>query len=45
VDPDDLGDIAKSIILRPAPHRLYRATVSEHFVLDPNDRRLPVSVA
>jgi nitroimidazol reductase NimA-like FMN-containing flavoprotein (pyridoxamine 5'-phosphate oxidase superfamily) len=27
----------------PARHRLYRATVSEHFVLDPHDQRLPVS--
>jgi hypothetical protein len=25
--------------------RLYRATVSEHFVLDPRDRRVPVSPA
>jgi nitroimidazol reductase NimA-like FMN-containing flavoprotein (pyridoxamine 5'-phosphate oxidase superfamily) len=30
-------------VLRPARHRLYRATVSEHFVLDPNDRRVPVT--
>jgi hypothetical protein len=29
----------------PARHRLYRATASEHFVLDPHDRRLPVSIA
>jgi nitroimidazol reductase NimA-like FMN-containing flavoprotein (pyridoxamine 5'-phosphate oxidase superfamily) len=28
----------------PARHRLYRATASEHFVLDPHDQRLPVSV-
>jgi nitroimidazol reductase NimA-like FMN-containing flavoprotein (pyridoxamine 5'-phosphate oxidase superfamily) len=27
----------------PARHRLYRATVSEHFVLDPHDHRIPVS--
>jgi nitroimidazol reductase NimA-like FMN-containing flavoprotein (pyridoxamine 5'-phosphate oxidase superfamily) len=32
-------------VLSPARHCLYRATVSEHFVLDPHDRRLPVSVA
>ena len=32
-------------VLPPARHRLYRATVSEHFVLDPHDQRLPVSVA
>ena len=31
-------------VLPPARHRLYRATVSEHFVLDPHDQRLPVSV-
>jgi nitroimidazol reductase NimA-like FMN-containing flavoprotein (pyridoxamine 5'-phosphate oxidase superfamily) len=28
----------------PARHRLYRATASEQFVLDPHDRRLPVSL-
>jgi nitroimidazol reductase NimA-like FMN-containing flavoprotein (pyridoxamine 5'-phosphate oxidase superfamily) len=27
----------------PARHRLYRATASDHFVLDPHDQRLPVS--
>jgi uncharacterized protein YhbP (UPF0306 family) len=27
----------------PARHRLYRAIASEHFVLDPQDRRTPVS--
>jgi nitroimidazol reductase NimA-like FMN-containing flavoprotein (pyridoxamine 5'-phosphate oxidase superfamily) len=31
-------------VLPPARHRLYRATISEHFVLDPHDQRLPVSV-
>ena len=30
-------------VLAPARHRLYRAIASEHFVLDPHDRRLPVS--
>jgi len=29
----------------PARHRLYRATVSERFLLDPHDKRLPVSLA
>jgi nitroimidazol reductase NimA-like FMN-containing flavoprotein (pyridoxamine 5'-phosphate oxidase superfamily) len=29
-------------VLSPARHRLYRATASEHFVLDPHDQRLPV---
>jgi hypothetical protein len=28
----------------PARHRLYRATASEHFVLDPHDQRLRVSL-
>jgi nitroimidazol reductase NimA-like FMN-containing flavoprotein (pyridoxamine 5'-phosphate oxidase superfamily) len=28
----------------PARHRLYRATAFEHFVLDPEDQRLPVSL-
>jgi nitroimidazol reductase NimA-like FMN-containing flavoprotein (pyridoxamine 5'-phosphate oxidase superfamily) len=31
-------------VLPPARHRLYRATVSEHFVLDPHDQRLPVDL-
>lgn len=31
-------------VLPPARHRLYRATASEHFVLDQHDQRLPVSV-
>jgi nitroimidazol reductase NimA-like FMN-containing flavoprotein (pyridoxamine 5'-phosphate oxidase superfamily) len=30
-------------VLPPARHRLYRATASERFVLDPHDRRLPVT--
>ena len=29
----------------PAPHRLYRATASEHAVLGPRDVRLPVALA
>lgn len=28
----------------PARHRLYRATASEHFVLDPQSQRIPVSM-
>lgn len=32
-------------VLPPARHRLYRAAASEHFVLDPHDRRIPVSPA
>jgi nitroimidazol reductase NimA-like FMN-containing flavoprotein (pyridoxamine 5'-phosphate oxidase superfamily) len=31
-------------VLPPARHRLYRATVSERFVLDPHDRRIPVNL-
>ena len=31
-------------IVPPARHRLYRATVSEHFVLDPHDQRIAVEV-
>lgn len=29
----------------PARHRLYRATATELFVLDPHDRRIPVTLA
>jgi hypothetical protein len=31
-------------VLPPARHRLYRATASELFVLDPHDRRVPVDL-
>jgi nitroimidazol reductase NimA-like FMN-containing flavoprotein (pyridoxamine 5'-phosphate oxidase superfamily) len=31
-------------VVSPARHRLYRATVSEHFVLDPHDQRIAVDV-
>jgi len=31
-------------VVPPARHRLYRATVSEHFVLSPQDERLPVTL-
>lgn len=31
-------------VVPPARHRLYRATVSEHFVLSPQDERLPVNL-
>ena len=31
-------------VLPPARHRLCRATISELFVLDPHDQRLPVSL-
>jgi nitroimidazol reductase NimA-like FMN-containing flavoprotein (pyridoxamine 5'-phosphate oxidase superfamily) len=32
-------------VLPPARHRLYRATASEVFVLDPHDQRIPVSLS
>ena len=32
-------------VTSPAPHRLYRATASAHFVLDANDRRVLVNAA
>lgn len=31
-------------VVSPARHRLYRAKVSEHFVLDPHDQRIAVEV-
>jgi nitroimidazol reductase NimA-like FMN-containing flavoprotein (pyridoxamine 5'-phosphate oxidase superfamily) len=31
-------------VLPPARHRLYQAAVTEHFVLDPHDQRLPVTL-
>jgi nitroimidazol reductase NimA-like FMN-containing flavoprotein (pyridoxamine 5'-phosphate oxidase superfamily) len=31
-------------VLPPARHRLYRATVHEHFLLDDHDERLPVTL-
>ena len=31
-------------VLPPARHRLFRATAHEHFVLDPHDQRLPVTL-
>ena len=31
-------------VIPPARHRLYRATVSEHFLLDPHDQRRPVTL-
>ena len=34
-----------SDVTAPARHRLYRAAVTEHWVLDPRDERLPVTFA
>jgi hypothetical protein len=31
-------------VASPARHRMYRATVSEHFVLDERDRRVAVAL-
>jgi len=43
-DAQGLHAWTREDVLSPARHRLYRATASEHFVLDPHDQRLPVSV-
>ena len=32
-------------VVPPARHRQFRATVSEHFVLDPHDQRLPAKMS
>ena len=39
-----LPEWTRDDVLRPARHRLYRATASEHFVLDPHDQRIPVDL-
>jgi nitroimidazol reductase NimA-like FMN-containing flavoprotein (pyridoxamine 5'-phosphate oxidase superfamily) len=36
------GEWREADVVAPAPHRLYRARASEHFVLDPHDQRIPV---
>jgi nitroimidazol reductase NimA-like FMN-containing flavoprotein (pyridoxamine 5'-phosphate oxidase superfamily) len=43
-EEQELGVWTREDVLPPARHRLYRATASEHFVLDPRDQRLPVSL-
>jgi hypothetical protein len=35
---------ARADVEAPAPLRMYRATATEHFVLDSNDNRIPVSL-
>jgi nitroimidazol reductase NimA-like FMN-containing flavoprotein (pyridoxamine 5'-phosphate oxidase superfamily) len=35
---------SREAVLPPARHRLYRATASEQFVLDPHDQRISVSL-
>jgi nitroimidazol reductase NimA-like FMN-containing flavoprotein (pyridoxamine 5'-phosphate oxidase superfamily) len=54
--PEDIGVFARvsqaqgltvwtrDNVTEPARHRLYRATATEHFVLDPHDERLPIDV-
>jgi nitroimidazol reductase NimA-like FMN-containing flavoprotein (pyridoxamine 5'-phosphate oxidase superfamily) len=39
------GPWGRDRVLPPAKHRLYRATASEHFILDPHDERIPVDLA
>jgi nitroimidazol reductase NimA-like FMN-containing flavoprotein (pyridoxamine 5'-phosphate oxidase superfamily) len=41
----DLRPWTREDVLPPAGHRLYRAIALEQFVLDPHDRRLPVTMA
>jgi Pyridoxamine 5'-phosphate oxidase len=36
------GQVTGDEVVGPARHRLYRAAASAHFVLGPNDQRLPV---
>jgi hypothetical protein len=40
LDPWTLADVTA-----PAKHRLYRAAVTEHWVLDPHDERVPIQPA
>jgi nitroimidazol reductase NimA-like FMN-containing flavoprotein (pyridoxamine 5'-phosphate oxidase superfamily) len=40
-----LPEWTRDDVIAPARHRLYRATASEHFVLDPRDQRIPVTLA
>ena len=40
LDPWTLDDVTA-----PAKHRLYRATVTEHWVLGPRDERVPIQPA
>jgi nitroimidazol reductase NimA-like FMN-containing flavoprotein (pyridoxamine 5'-phosphate oxidase superfamily) len=39
----DFGQWTQADVQPPARRRLYRATASEHYVLTPQDRRVPVS--
>jgi nitroimidazol reductase NimA-like FMN-containing flavoprotein (pyridoxamine 5'-phosphate oxidase superfamily) len=42
-EAQELPGWAREDVLPPARHRLYRATASEQFVLDPHDRRIAVN--
>jgi uncharacterized protein YhbP (UPF0306 family) len=39
------GEWRGADVVAPASHRLYRARASQHFVLEPNDRRILVRLA
>jgi hypothetical protein len=42
--PHGAGEWRVADVIAPAPHRLYRAKVLEHFVLQANDRLIPVDL-
>jgi nitroimidazol reductase NimA-like FMN-containing flavoprotein (pyridoxamine 5'-phosphate oxidase superfamily) len=39
------GEWRAADVIAPAPHRLYRARASQHFVLEANDRRMPIQLS
>lgn len=39
------GEWRAADVIAPAPHRLYRARASELFVLEANDRRIPIQLS
>jgi hypothetical protein len=41
---DGAGQWHGEDVRAPAPHRVYRAKASQHFVLGANDRRIPVQL-
>jgi nitroimidazol reductase NimA-like FMN-containing flavoprotein (pyridoxamine 5'-phosphate oxidase superfamily) len=43
-EAEDMRAWTREDVRPPTRHRLYRAVASEHFVLDPHDQRLPVSL-
>jgi hypothetical protein len=44
-EADRGGQWAGADVIAPAPHRLYRARASAHFVLDANDQRTSVQLS